>query len=59
MKSTSNSLRKATSILLTVLMMLGMFTALPFVADATETDTSSVSATSGYYTYEILSDNTA
>lgn len=59
MKATSNSLRKATSILLTVLMMLGMFTALPFVADATETDTSSVSATSGYYTYEILRDNTA
>ncbi|MGN1126642.1 MAG: Ig-like domain-containing protein [Ruminococcus sp.] len=44
MKSTSNSLRKATSILLTVLIMLGMFTALPFVADAAETDEES----SGY-----------
>lgn len=51
--------KKSISLLLSLLMIIGVFTALPFTAGAVNTDVNTTSETYGDFEYEILDDGTA
>ena len=51
--------KKSISLLLSLLMIISAFTALPFTAGAVNTDSKTTSAISGDFGYEILDDGTA
>lgn len=51
--------KKLTSVCLAVIMILSVLTVAPLTADASETDSESISATSGDFEYRVLDDGTA
>ena len=51
--------KKSISLMLSLLMLISMFTALPMTASAATTDASSTSRKSGAFEYQILEDGTA
>ena len=51
--------KKSVSLLLSFLMIISVFTALPFTAGAVNTDVNSTSETSGDFKYKVLDDGTA
>ncbi len=51
--------KKSVSLLLSLLMIISVFTALPFTAGAVNTDVNSTSETSGDFEYKVLDDGTA